>query len=246
MPHRDGPRDSHDHSRTLHARHSAVLRALGGGCAVIVSGGGVTAVSSAADRDLLGGLLGRAATRAAEALSGTLGCPFDTAIPELRWLTLDGCRDEWADTTDGPAVGISETFAGAISGAATLLFSEASGVALAHAILPDGEAHDSASEAVEEVLTEVGNVWLNACIAAMAESMGGDFAGDLPVFSRGDPLELLRGDRRRRRGDDVVLLAGTRVCLRGRAFSGRMALLIDDHGLADLLRVLPTQRLSAA
>jgi len=207
----------------------------------------MTAVlSSAADRDLLGGLLGRAATRAAEALSGTLGCPFDTAIPELRWLTLDGCRDEWADATEGPVVGISETFAGAISGAATLLFSEANGLALAHAILPDGETHDGASEAVEEVLTEVGNVWLNACIAAMAESVGGQFAGDLPVFSRGDPVDLLRNDRRRHHGDDVVLLAGARVCLRGRAFSGRMALLIDDHGLADLLRALPTQRLSAA
>jgi chemotaxis protein CheC len=206
----------------------------------------MTPVSSATERDLLGSLLGRAATRAAEALSGTLGCPFDTSIPELRWLTLDGCRDEWADRAEGPVVGISETFAGPISGAAALLFSEASGLALAHAILPDGAAHDSASEAVEEVLTEVGNVWLNACIAAMAESVGGDFAGDLPVFSRGDALDLLGGDRRRRCGDDVVLVAGTRVCLRGRAFAGRMALLIDDHGLADLLRALPTQRLSAA
>lgn len=206
----------------------------------------MTAMSSEADRDLLGRLLGRAATRAAEVLSDTLGSPFVTAIPELRWLTLDGCRDEWTDSTGGTVVGISETFAGPISGAATLLFSEASGLALAHAILPDGAAHDSASEAVEEVLTEVGNVWLNACITAMAESVGGDFAGELPVFSRGDPLELWRNDVRRRRGDDVVLLAGTRVSVRGRAFSGSMALLIDDHGLADLLRALPTQRLSAA
>lgn len=206
----------------------------------------MTAMSSEADRDLLGRLLGRAADRAAEVLSNTLGSPFVTAIPELRWLTLDGCRDEWTDSPGGPVVGISETFAGPISGAATLMFSEASGLALAHAILPDGATHDSASEAVEEVLTEVGNVWLNACIKAMAESVGGDFAGELPVFSRGDPLELLSNDVRRRQGDDVVLLAGTRVSLRGRAFSGSMALLIDDHGLADLLRALPTQRLSAA
>jgi chemotaxis protein CheC len=201
---------------------------------------------SEADCDLLGDLLGRAATRAADALSGTVGSPFVTAFPELRGLTLDGCRDEWADQTGGPMVGITETFAGPISGAATLLFSEASGLALVHAILPDGAVHDSTSEAVEEVLTEVGNVWLNACIAAMAESVGGDFAGDLPAFSRGDAFELLSGVRHRRRGDDVVLLAGTRVSLRGRAFSGRLALLIDDHGLADLLQALPTQRLPAA
>jgi len=206
----------------------------------------MTAAVSEADRDLLGGLLGRAATRAAEALSGTLGSPFVTTVPELRWLTLDGCRDEWAGQTDGPVVGISETFAGPISGAATLLFSEASGLALAHAILPDGTVFDGASDAVEEVLTEVGNVWLNACIAAMAESVGGDFAGDLPVFYRGDPLELLNGDSDRRHGDDVVLLAGARLSIRGRAFSGRMALVIDDQGLADLLQALPTQRLSAA
>jgi chemotaxis protein CheC len=203
----------------------------------------MTAVSSEAERDLLSRLLDRAATRAAEALSGTLGSPFVMAIPEVRWLTLDGCRDEW---TGGPVVGISETFAGPISGAATLLFSEASGLALAHAILPDGAAHDGASEAVEEVLTEVGNVWLNACITTMAESVGGDFAGELPVFSRGAPLELLGSERRQRRGDASVLMAGTLVSLRGRAFSGSIALLIDDHGLADLLRALPTQRLSAA
>ncbi len=206
----------------------------------------MSAMSTEADRDLLGRLLGRAANRAAEVLSDTLGSPFVTAIPELRWLTLDRCRDEWTDRAVGPVVGISEAFAGPISGAATLLFSEASGLALAHAILPDGAARDGASEAVEEVLTEVGNVWLNACISALAESVGGDFAGELPVFSRGDPLELLSHDVRRRRGDDVVLLAGTRVSLRGRAFSGSMALVIDDQGLADLLRALPTQRLSAA
>ncbi len=201
---------------------------------------------SEADRDLLGGLLARAATRAAEALSGTVGSPFVTTIPELRWLTLDGCRDEWADQADGPVVGISESFSGPISGAATLIFPEASGLALAHAILPDAALHESASEAVEEVLTEVGNVWLNACIAAMAESIGGDFAGELPVFSRGNPVEMLSGDGRGHRGDDVVLLAGTSVVLRGRSFSGRMALRIDDHGLAALLEALPSQRLSAA
>ncbi len=201
---------------------------------------------SEADRDLLGGLLARAATRAAEALSGTVGSPFVTTIPELRWLTLDGCRDEWAGQADGPVVGISESFSGPISGAATLIFPEASGLALAHAILPDAALHESASEAVEEVLTEVGNVWLNACIAAMAESIGGDFAGELPVFTRGSPVELLSGDRRGHRGDDVVLLAGTSVVLRGRSFSGRMALRIDDHGLGALLEALPSQRLSAA
>ena len=201
---------------------------------------------SEADRDLLGSLLVRAAMRAAEELSDTVGSPFVTAIPELRWLTLDGCRDEWADHAEGPVVGISEAFSGPISGAATLLFPEASGLALAHAILPDASVHDGASDAVEEVLTEVGNVWLNACIAAMAESIGGDLAGDLPVFSRGDPVELLNGDRRGHRGGDVVLLAGTSVLLRGRSFSGRMALQIDDHGLAALLQALPTQRLSAA
>lgn len=207
----------------------------------------MTAVSSEAERDLLGRLLDRAATRAAEVLSGTLGSPFVMAVPELRWLTLDGCRDEWTGKTGGgPVVGISETFAGPISGAATLLFSEASGLALAHAILPDGVAHDSASEAVEEVLTEVGNVWLNACITTMAESVGGDFAGELPVFSRGAPLELLSNEHQRRRGDEFILLARTLVSLRGRAFSGSIALLMDDHGLADLLRALPTQRLSAA
>jgi chemotaxis protein CheC len=201
---------------------------------------------SEADRDLVGSLFVRAAMRAAEELSCTVGSPFVTAIPELRWLTLDGCRDEWAEHTEGPVVGISEAFSGPISGAATLLFPEASGLALAHAILPDASVHDGASEAVEEVLTEVGNVWLNACIAAMAESIGGDFSGDLPVFSRGDALELLSGDRRGQRGDDVVLVAGTSVLLRGRSFSGRMALQIDDHGLAALLQALPTQRLSAA
>jgi len=206
----------------------------------------MTAMSTEAHRDLLGRLLGRAANRAAEVLSDTLGSPFVTAIPELRWLTLDGCREEWTDGTAGPVVGISETFAGPISGAATLLFSEASGLALAHAILPDGAAHDGGSEAVEEVLTEVGNVWLNACITTMAESVGGDFAGELPVFSRGAPLELLDSERRRRRGDESVLMAGTLVSLRGRAFSGSIALLIEDHGLADLLRALPSQRLSVA
>lgn len=201
---------------------------------------------SESDRDLLGRLFVRAATRAAEELSGTVGSPFVTAIPELRWFTLDGCREEWTDQADGPVVGISETFSGPISGAATLLFPEASGLALAHAILPDASVYDGASDVVEEILTEVGNVWLNACIAAMAESIGGDLAGDLPVFSRGDALELLSGNRRSHRGDDVVLLAGTSVLLRGRAFSGRMALRIDDHGLAALLQALPTQRLSAA
>lgn len=201
---------------------------------------------SEAERDLLGSLLARAATRASEALSGTVGSPFVTAVPELRWLTLDRCRDEWADQVDGPVVGISEAFSGPISGAATLMFPEACGLALAHAILPDAALHESASEAVEEVLTEVGNVWLNACIAAMAESIGGDVAGELPVFSRGDPVALLSGDRCGPCGGQGVLIAGTSVILRGRSFSGRMALQIDDHGLAALLQALPTQRLSAA
>lgn len=210
------------------------------------SGGGVTTVVSERDRDRLGDLLGRAATRAASALSDALGSPCLTVVPELCWLTLDRWHDDGDGHIEGPVVAVSENFAGPISGAATLLFSEANALALAHAILPDGTVHDGVSEAVEEVLTEVGNVWLNACIASIAESMGGEFAGDLPVFSRGTPQELLGGDGAGRQGNDVVLLAGTRVSLRGRAVSGRMALLIDDPGLAGLLRALPTHRLSAA
>lgn len=202
---------------------------------------------AARHREMLDGVLRRAAARAGDALTGTVGSPFAAEIPEARWLSLEGCRKAFAgDDGDGAVLmGVAESFAGPLPGAVALLVAESSGLALVHAILPDGSVADGLSQSVEEVLTEVGNVWLNACIGALAEVVGGDFAGNLPVFSRGNVVEVLTGAGGAGT-EEGLLLADTRVSVRGREFAGHLALMVDGRALGALPRPMSARPRSAA
>jgi chemotaxis protein CheC len=115
-----------------------------------------------AQQDALTELVNIGFSRTASALSDLTGHRVTLNVPEVTIQPMDGLQESLARFVQGDVASVHQIFSGPVSGDAMLLFNH-EGAGLLVDLLT-GEDQGAMDASGQEVLTEVGNILLNACL----------------------------------------------------------------------------------
>jgi chemotaxis protein CheC len=116
-------------------------------------------------RDAVSELINIAFSRTGAALSELTGQRVILSAPEVSIYPTAGLPDALAKFMPGEVASIHQVFGGPVAGDALLLLNQEGAVQLTDLLTADGHAPSNRlDESAREVLTEVGNILLNACL----------------------------------------------------------------------------------
>ena len=104
-------------------------------------------------------------SRAAAALSELTGHRITLEVPRVTMHEIGNVAPLLADLVSGEVASVNQVFSGAISGNALLLLDESAALMLSR-LLTDDDPAGSFDAGAREIITEVGNILLNACLGA--------------------------------------------------------------------------------
>ena len=115
-------------------------------------------------KDALTELINIGYGRAAGALSELTGYRVNLEVPQVTMHDIDAIGP-MLDSLIGPDVAsVSQVFTGAVSGNALLLLDESAAVSLSRLLSDDRNKPSDFDAGAREIITEVGNIVLNACL----------------------------------------------------------------------------------
>jgi chemotaxis protein CheC len=172
--------------------------------------------------DALSELVNLGVNRAAVSLRTMAGEEVVLTVPAISTVTPQQAAEMIGGARVGPLVAVEQHFDGDVSGRALLIFPEASSVELVRAVLPQEMSAEQLLENAPEALCETGNVFLQACLGAMANMLHRTLGLSTPQLIRGRASDLFP-----RSAAGVVLFIYINFSLRGRRVRGYVALLMD-------------------
>lgn len=183
--------------------------------------------------------------RAAAALSELTHQRIVVELPKVWVVPIDEIESELAKVVDGDLATVHQIFAGSIAGDAVLLL-EYEKAALLTKLMTAGEvaATGRLDQSAREVLSEVGNIVLGACLSAFGDMLKVGVTFSVPrlhVESVSGVLRSLHVDSDELR---YALIAGTRFSLSELAVDGFLVVAVGVTALTRITTVL-TGRASA-
>lgn len=118
-----------------------------------------------AQHDALTEVINIAFGRTAAALSLLTGHRVLLETPQVTVLAFDELSASLGRYVPGDVASVHQQFSGPIAGDALLILSEKGAVALTGLLSDNGEPSERLDDSSREVLTEVGNILLNACLS---------------------------------------------------------------------------------
>lgn len=178
-------------------------------------------------RDALGELLNIGMGAAAASLSEMVGENVNLSVPSVEVIArkdeVERIRDMVGDTISA----VREEFGGALWGDALLIFPEQKSLELVQVLLHEEMSLDSLAEMGKEVLTEIGNIILNACLGTLADVFAEELTYNLPSFDHGQCGKVLKLRETSPDNNDIVMLLRTDFVLEKSNIDGYLILLMD-------------------
>lgn len=119
---------------------------------------------STAQSDALTELINIGYGRAAGALSELTGYRIQLEVPRLAMHSIEELPSRIEELAAGEVASVNQGFSGPIAGNALLILDEHSALFLSQLLLDDHSAPREFNAGAREVITEVGNILLNACL----------------------------------------------------------------------------------
>ncbi len=117
-------------------------------------------------RDALSELINIGFARTAASLSDLTGHRVFLEVPQVSIISIEELASKLATYVQGEVATVQQIFTGPVSGNALLLFNYDGAVTLADLVTPEGGGISRRLDAsAAEVLTEIGNILLNACLS---------------------------------------------------------------------------------
>lgn len=193
---------------------------------------------TAKQRDTLTELINIAYARAAGALSDLTGHRITLAVPDVTIRRIDDVTPALQEVIDGEITCVNQFFGGAIAGNAILLFDKDSAQMLMRLLTDDPEA-EILDEASRDVMIEVGNIVLNACLGAFGNLMHVNLKFTVPHLQVDEIGNVLRSIRIQDEKFKHAMLIRTRIDLRASDVSSFLVILL---GVTSLERVFESLR----
>ena len=162
---------------------------------------------------------------AASALSSMLGREFFLSVPSVEFISRQEMGQRFSRDVGNDIVGVRQAFQGAVEGNIALLFAKDSSFNLVGELVGDEVPLEDLPDIEQEAIAEVGNIVLNACLAAIADALHLKIPTGLPLFVRGIPVDLEDNDDEAEI-DPLFLLSQVKFDLKDKDLSGFVVLVM--------------------
>jgi chemotaxis protein CheC len=185
--------------------------------------------------DALGEFINIAFSRTAVSLSEITGQRVLLDVPQVEIYPIEELGDNLVRFLPGDIASIRQPFEGPIAGDAFLMLNYDGAVRLTD-LLTDGRAAQShLDESAREVLTEVGNILLNACLGMFGNVLRVRVNFSVPDLHL-DSLEELVGSLKEERDDlSYAIIVYTSFRIRESAVTGYLVLVLSITSLQRLI-----------
>lgn len=185
-------------------------------------------------KDTLTELINIGYARAAGALSDLTGHRISLAVPEVAVHDISQIGPLLHEVIDGEITCVNQFFGGSIDGNAILLLDKAASLLL-NRLLTDRPQAGALDEAAREVIIEVGNIVLNACLGVFGNLLQVQISFSVPQLQVDDVQHIMNSVRIQDQAFRYALMIHTRFHLRASDVSGYLVIIL---GVTSLERVL--------
>jgi len=164
---------------------------------------------------------------AAASLSEMVNQEVLLSVPYVEFMSQKTAFEQIKNTVGKDFKAVKEEFNGAFNGDAFLFFSDSHSKELVKILIDkDNLPAELYEEMEKEVLTEIGNIVLNACLGSLANLFGKELELKLPELVQGDFDSVVSGNKSKIDINDVVLLLNMQFSLKEKNVSGFISLLM--------------------
>jgi chemotaxis protein CheC len=189
---------------------------------------------TAAQTDALTELINIGYARAASALSDLTGHRITLQVPEVAIHLIEEIGPLLQRVVTGEVASVNQVFGGPVSGNAILLLDKSAALLL-NRLLTDRPQAQELDAAAREVITEVGNIVLNACLGVFGNLLHVQVTFTVPNLHIDSVKEVLSSIRVLDRELQYALMIHTRFHLRTSDVSGYLVIILGVTSLERLL-----------
>ena len=192
---------------------------------------------TASQQDALTELINIGYARAAAALSDLTGHRIALEVPEVAIHLIPEIRERLQSVINGEVASVNQVFSGPINGNAILLLDREAALLL-NSLLTDRPDAPELDGAAREVITEVGNIVLNACLGAFGNLLKVQVTFTVPNLQVDSVQTVLKSITIS--GDELeyALIIHTRFRMRASNVSGFLVIILGVTSLETLLEEL--------
>lgn len=192
---------------------------------------------TASQHDALTELINIGYARAAAVLSDLTGHRISLQVPEVAIHLMPEIRQRLQTVIRGDVASVNQIFSGPINGNAILLLDREAALLL-NSLLTDRAEATELDGAAKEVITEVGNIVLNACLGAFGNLLKVQVTFTVPYLQIETVEKVLRSITIA--GDELeyALIIHTRFHMRTSNVSGYLVIILGVTSLETLLQEL--------
>lgn len=185
--------------------------------------------------DALGEFINIAFSRTASSLSEITGQRVLLDVPQVEIYPIQDMETNLARFLPGDVASIHQPFYGAIAGDAFLILNYEGAVRLTDLLAEGGAPQTHLDESAREVLTEVGNILLNACLGMFGNVLRVRVNFSVPNLHLESLDDLIETVRREREGLSYALIVYTSFRIRESAVTGYLVLVLSVVSLNRLI-----------
>lgn len=193
---------------------------------------------SADQHDALTEVINIAFARAAAALSDLTGERVELEVPQISVLPIEQLPQALARLTPGETASVHQIFRGPVAGDALMLLDYASATKLTELLLSDERASHQLNTSAREVLTEVGNILLNACLGIFGNLLQVHVSFAVPRLHLSDLTRLINSIAIDEQGLSSALVVHTAFSLRGDTVGGYLIFILGIASLEQLINAI--------
>ena len=192
---------------------------------------------TASQKDALTELINIGYARAAAALSNLTGHRISLEVPEVVIQLVPEITRKLSLVISGEVASVNQVFSGPISGNAILLL-DREAAAMLNRLLTDRAEQPELDGAAREVITEVGNIVLNACLGAFGNLLKVQVTFTVPSLQIETVQKVISSITVAGSELEYALIIHTRFQMRGGNVSGYLVIILGVTSLETLLKEL--------
>jgi chemotaxis protein CheC len=186
-------------------------------------------------RDALTELINIGYGRAAGALSDLTGHRIEMDVPKVAIHSIDKTTEMLREVINGDVASVNQIFTGPVAGNALLLLDERAALMLSELLTEGKTPSRSLDASVREVITEVGNILLNACLGVFGNELQVQVSFSVPKMSVDSAEGVLHSITVRNEELRFALMIHMRFHLRAKNINGYMVIILGVVSLDRLM-----------
>jgi chemotaxis protein CheC len=193
---------------------------------------------TAAQQDALVELLNIGFGRAAASLSQLTGHRVLLDVPQVSLHAIDQVGDALERTVTGHVASVHQIFTGPVGGDALLILDESGAAILKELLTSEPALPLSIDASAREVITEVGNILLNACLGTFGNLLKVQVSFSVPHLSIANVAGLLESLLISHQGIRYALIVHAGFRLRDTQVTGYLMIVLSVASLDRLIRAV--------